>query len=199
MFISLEGIDGSGKSTVATDLYDQLNRNYKVKKISFPSNNVSGIVVRKAIDSGLSDEYISKLLIDDFKQCMKDIKKDLDDGYIVIADRYIDSYKAYQGVMLGDKFVRESLKAIPNIIKPDVTFYLYIRPCYMHKFASRRKRKLDTIEDRGEKFMFDIQYKYAANKHDKFVTVDVSLLTPRKVLSQIMININNRLKAVRKK
>lgn len=156
MFIVFEGIDGSGKSTASRKLKDYYGDDAIL--ISMPSGLPTGLEVRKEINNINSDDIkIKDLLIDDFNNLIKEvIRPALELGKIVICDRYIQSFIAYQSVMLSEEIVQESLKKI-DLIEPDVVFLLDIEP---EIALSRINREKDSIEKKGINFFNKVRAKF---------------------------------------
>ncbi len=132
MFITFEGIDGSGKTTQSELLANRLKQicgeNYVILTrepggSSF-AEKVRGIPLRDNIDP------ISELLLFvsmRYEHMKKLILPALGEGKIVICDRFIDSTIAYQGYGLGiDLKLIEDLHELLRIRCPDITFILDI-------------------------------------------------------------------------
>lgn len=126
MFIVMEGIDGSGKSSVVRSLKDYFeSKGRKVITTAEPTRGKIGSLVAETDD--LSPEAEALLFTAD-RACHTDqIRKWVDDGYVVISDRYFGSTLAYQssaGMDIG------WLKAINSkiIIEPDITFLMDMDP-----------------------------------------------------------------------
>jgi len=139
-FFVFEGIDGSGKATQTKLLVDYLkSKNYEVEKIDFPQHGErSSTLVDDYLTGkyGTSEEvgpYVASIFYacDRYDASFK-IRKWLDEGKIVVSDRYLVSNIGHQGGKLRnkkewDKYVKwlydleYSLFKIP---KPDCTFIL---------------------------------------------------------------------------
>lgn len=140
-FIILDGIDGSGKATQTKLLVKRLKKEgKKIKTIDFPQyeGNFFGEMIGKCLvgdygDFILIDPHIaSTLYAADRWESSAVIKKWIDRGYIVIADRYTSSNQIHQGGKIkGAKKRREFLKWLEKmefevfkIPKPDAIVYL---------------------------------------------------------------------------
>ena len=152
-FVTFEGCEGVGKSHQLRRLkeYLQLN-NIKFFATREPGGNVVSEKIRDIIldknNTSLTDECEALLYASARAQLLKEvIKPRLDNGELVICDRYIDSSIAYQGYArgLGEEFV-ESINsyAIKNFM-PDLTIFLDLPPIE----AFKRKGGVD-INDRLE-------------------------------------------------
>jgi len=149
-FVTFEGIDGSGKSTVSKIVYKKLkNHGYKVVLTSEPTNTWIGRCVQKFIETK-SDPFVTSFafIADRIEHC-KQIQKWLDEGYIVLCDRYAESTYAYQGAQLGDE-VKNPMKWLKElsknrIIMPDRTFIFVIDPA----------KSLERIQNRNNLIPFE--------------------------------------------
>ncbi len=172
-FITFEGIDGAGKTTIAKLLYKkykELNKN--VVLTAEPTDTWIGKAVKKALEENRDAITIALLFMADRNEHIKEIRKWLNEGKIVICDRFIDSTLAYQKEHLkfgnAEKWLNEIHK--PFLIKPDITFLLVIEP----KKAIERinHRKLIIYED--EKFLEKVQNNYLemAKNEDRFFIIN---------------------------
>jgi dTMP kinase len=150
-FYVFEGIDGGGKSTVASMLGDKLEPTFgrDVVLTAEPSGSWIGDCVRKANREDVGDFAEALLFMADRAQHTLEITKAVEEGKVVICDRYYVSTLAYQGVTL-ERLVPDPvlwLRAVnaPIIRRPDITFYFMIEP----ETAMRR------MEHRDEKSKFE--------------------------------------------
>lgn len=151
LFITLEGIDGVGKSTQASILEEYLrNQGHSVLHTFEPGGTAVGSRIRAMLldpDHGELHSMTEILLYAaDRAQHVNEIMLPaLKKGKIVLCERFIDSSVAYQGYGLGMEI--EAIKAInywaSGGVKPDVTVYLDGDP---REFLS--KTKGDRIERR---------------------------------------------------
>jgi dTMP kinase len=132
-FITFEGIDGSGKSTVSKLVYEKLKNNgYDVILTFEPTDSSIGKIVQKNIKTHSDPFETSFTFIADRVDHCKKIKKWLDEGKIVICDRYAESTYAYQAAQMQDiidkpiKWLKELSSDL--IIIPDRTFLFVIKP-----------------------------------------------------------------------
>ncbi len=134
LFISFEGIEGSGKTTQIKSLSDYLeNKGYTVTCLREPGGTTFGENLRQAIlesDSPLHPISEALLFASSRAQLLSQIiiPKLRDDKNIVILDRYIDSSIAYQGFArgLGMKKIQEIHSSEPLNLYPNLTLYLKI-------------------------------------------------------------------------
>jgi len=132
-FVTFEGIDGSGKSTVSKLVYTKLkSQGYGVVLTHEPTDTYLGKLVKKCIETN-SDPFITAFafIADRIDHCKK-IQKWLDNGKIVLCDRYAESTYAYQGAQMQD-LVKNPIKWLQEVSKnriiiPDRTFMFLIDP-----------------------------------------------------------------------
>jgi dTMP kinase len=131
-FISLEGFEGSGKTTISRMVYETILQNgFDVFLTKEPGGTLAADKIREILlerdSEGLG--YKAELLLfaaSRSENVRVNIQPALERGSIVITDRYFDSTTAYQGYGRGiDMQIIDYLNsfAVENII-PDVTFYL---------------------------------------------------------------------------
>jgi len=143
-FIVFDGLDGSGKSTQANLLISRLRKeNYKVAFLDFPQHGERSAAL---VDDYLNGKYGSALEVgpwrasiffacDRYDASFK-IKKWLEQGKIVVCDRYVGSNIGHQGGKITDyKTRKEYLKWLFNleynifqVPKPDINIILKVDP-----------------------------------------------------------------------
>jgi len=132
MFITFEGVEGSGKSTQAKLLAELLIKmGHKATLTREPGWGKLGELIRRAIldERDLDLDPFSELCLfcADRAQHVRDfIKPRLQEGEIVICDRYFDSTVVYQGFgrKLEKRLVNRIARASTLDLIPDVTFLL---------------------------------------------------------------------------
>jgi dTMP kinase len=103
--ITLEGIDGSGKSTITKRLKRYFHDNPNVIFTREPTSEWIGEAVYRAISSEIDPLAELFLFIADHADHLsRTIKPALDNNKIIISDRYSDSRYAYQGATLKGLF-----------------------------------------------------------------------------------------------
>jgi len=144
-FVTFEGIDGSGKSTVSKLVYKKLkNDGYDVILTYEPTDSFIGKMVKKCIETD-SDPFVTAFtfIADRIDHCKK-IHSWLNEGKIVLCDRYAESTYAYQGAQLQglvDKPIKWLQDLSKNrIIIPDRTFVFVISPDDSLKRIQNRKK-----------------------------------------------------------
>lgn len=127
-FIVLEGIDGSGKTTIASMLVRKLSElGYNVAYTYEPTDSEITMLIRTKYDE-LRDPYIDTLAfaLDRLLHVKAEIRPLLEKGFVVVLDRYFYSSIAYQ-VACGApmEWVVEVNRWAP---KPDLAIYLDVEP-----------------------------------------------------------------------
>ena len=133
LFITFEGIDGSGKSTVCHRVADELTcQGHHVITTAEPTKTPIGDFVNTCIRTN-ADPYLTafSFIADRIQHCTQ-IKAWLDDRTIVLCDRYAESTYAYQGAQLSGQ-LRTPMKWLQDLSKgrilvPDRTFLLVVAP-----------------------------------------------------------------------
>jgi dTMP kinase len=163
MFITFEGLDGSGKSTQAELLAVAVRGTGRdVVTTREPGGTPLGEHVRELLLSG--DEispWAEAALFTAARAELVDrvIAPALEGGAVVICDRYLDSSLAYQGVARGlgvDRVLELNLPAIRGQL-PDRTFLLEIEP---EEAARRVGENGDRIEREDEQFRQQVANAY---------------------------------------
>ena len=187
LFITFEGIEGSGKSYQAKKLYK------KLKKIKIP------VVLTREPGGTISAEKIRKVILEDYfhpdskekfdkytdtllylaarnEHLLNKIKPAINKKKIIICDRFIDSTSDYQvyGKNVNRNFVDGIHKHILGKIKPDLTFILNANISKaMHRLKKRKKK------NRYDKFSMNFYnkvqkafIKIARTNKKKYIVVD---------------------------
>jgi len=168
-FVAFEGIDGSGKTTVAKAVHDALaSRGLDVVLTSEPTRTWAGEAVRTAIGGDTEAVTESFLFLADRAAHTAEIRGWLGQGKTVLCDRYTDSTLAYQGARLEGTLDHPIawLRTLSArvAIEPDLTLLLRITP------ATGLRR----IAERGRLVRFEeaaFLEKVAAN-YDALATAD---------------------------
>ena len=198
MFITLEGCEGVGKSRQIRLLEEYLKLNNKKYYLTRePGGTVVSEQIRNVILDGknvsMTDECEALLYAAARVQLLKEVvKPKLDNGELVLCDRYIDSSIAYQGYArgLGEDFIKSINSYAINNCMPDYTIFLNISP----KDAFSRKGgedKDDRLEQSGAKFHEDVYKGYLAileKESDRVISIDCSgskWQTHEKILNEL--------------
>jgi dTMP kinase len=178
MFITFEGVDGSGKSTQARLLAEQLRAEGRdVVDIREPGGTDLGERIRELVLQGgaVAPWAETALFAAARAQLVHEvIGPALDRGADVVCDRYLDSSLAYQGLArgLGVERVLELNLLVTAGLLPDRTFLLLVP---LDQAATRRGAQPDRIEREGDEFvaLVDSAYRELADIFaQRIVTVD---------------------------
>ena len=169
MFITLEGIEGCGKTTQLQHISSFLeDEGHFVVVTREPGGTTIGKKIRSILLDPASKELLplAELLLymaDRAQHIESVIKPRLGEGKIVVSDRYVDATVAYQGFArgLGVDFIRDLHRIMLNDFKPDVTFLLDLPP---RIGLSRAWQELDSGNRAGAESRFEEE---AICFHDK--------------------------------
>lgn len=172
--ITLEGIDGTGKSSIIEMLKTGLDEAVFTME---PTNGWIGEAVKRSI--GSDTDPMAELFLfvaDHAEHIAKVIRPALARGKIVISDRYSDSRYAYQGATLSDIFT-DPMEWIQNIhrgwtIVPDLTILFTIDPSVAVSRCGVRGNhtkfeKIEFLKTVQENFL-----KLAREEQKRFVVID---------------------------
>ncbi|WP_368184351.1 dTMP kinase [Aestuariibius sp. HNIBRBA575] len=160
LFITFEGIDGSGKSTQARMLADRLKADGQDTLLTRePGGSPGAEEIRQLVLTGEPDRWSVETEMLLFNAARRDhIEKTVDpalaDGKVVICDRFVDSSRIYQGTTRGD--LRAKVDALHDLMigrEPDVTFIIDMDP----ELGLKRGLARVGAEQRFEDFGVDLQ------------------------------------------
>lgn len=161
-FITLEGIDGSGKSTQGRLLAKRLQADgYEVLLTREPGGSPGAEEIRALVLEGDPDRWSAQTELLLFTAARRDhlertIEPALSAGKIVICDRFVDSTRMYQGLSRGD--LRGKVDALHDLmigVEADLTLLFDMDPDIGHSRAKARA----TVEERFEDFGAGMQAK----------------------------------------
>lgn len=176
-FVTFEGIDGSGKTTVSRLVAERLlKRGERVFLTSEPTSTWLGDAVRRSYDDDVGALAESFLFLADRALHVEEIRRHVAAGEIVVCDRYADSTYAYQGARLAgvvdDPIVFLHHAAEPWLLVPDLTILLRVSPeLGMRRLADRPDKM--RFEDTGFLTRVAANYERIA-KGKRFVVLDGS-------------------------
>ncbi len=157
LFISFEGIDGSGKSTQARLLADHLrDAGRDVVLTREPGGSPGAEEIRALVLQGDPDRWSAETEILLFTAARRDhlertIQPALNAGKVVICDRFADSTRMYQGLSRGD--LRGTVDALHDLmigVEPDLTVLIDMDPKEGLSRAKGRQGSEERFEDFGE-------------------------------------------------
>jgi dTMP kinase len=181
MFISFEGIDGSGKSTQARLLAETLRvAGFDVIHTREPGGSKGAEEIRALVLEGDPDRWSAETEILLFTAARRDhmektILPALNAGQVVICDRFADSTRVFQGVTRGDLQAKVNRLHDEMIgIEPDMTLLFDMDPA----IGLARAKGRQTVEERFEDFGQDFQEKCRvaflalARTYPRFTVID---------------------------
>lgn len=195
--VTIEGIDGTGKTTLWESLQQSsiLNENNDVTFTREPTGNKFGQILRNILAEDDSDDFSELFLFmaDHATHLQETVLPALDRNELVICDRYIDSRCAYQGHTLTDAF-DDSLQFIHDLHRPwsripDCTILLDIDA----ETAVERTTSGEKYEVKSR--LAEIRENYArlvARDRDRFVIIDATQ-SPADVLDTVVGELTTRL------
>ncbi|RZN61091.1 dTMP kinase [Methanonatronarchaeum sp. AMET6-2] len=177
--ITVEGIDGSGKSSLVNKLGALIGRetNREVLLTKEPTESWVGDAVRRGLQTDIDPLSEAFLFTADHIHHVKEtIKPGLQRGKVIISDRYSDSFYAYQGTTLQNQ-IENPVQYLRNLrsqhtVKPDATILIQIDP---EKSVSRLKH--EQIKFENEEFLRKVSEIYndlASEEKNRFIEVDGS-------------------------
>ncbi len=176
-FITFEGIDGSGKTTISQEVYSRLRKKKRdIILTREPTDTWRGAMVTKATEENCNPLTIALLFMADRNEHVVQIRRWLEKKSVVLCDRYMDSTFAYQTAQLSQEMKNPLgwLQAIHHLfyLEPDLTFLFVIEP---QKALQRINRKRSAFEKK--EFLERVQKNYLAlTKNDKrFIVLDATL------------------------
>lgn len=148
VFIVIEGLDGSGKTTQARLLAKKLSKKYNIFLTTEPSRGKIGSYIREyyLYEKQRLPTDVEALLFaaDRLEHVKKELVPALDEGKLVICDRYLHSSLAYQGSSgLSIDWIRGiNSKAL----QPDIGVFIDLAPEVVLKRLNRKKSVMETLE-----------------------------------------------------
>lgn len=132
-FITFEGPEGSGKTTVLKRVAEKLAQEYDVIATREPGGVPTGEEIRKVVLEGENMDIRTEAMLfaaSRREHLVEKVIPALSEDKIVLCDRYIDSSLAYQGYArgIGIEEVKKLNDFAINGLYPDVTIYLDITP-----------------------------------------------------------------------
>lgn len=195
IFISLEGIDGSGKTSLKERLQLYLEQNYglEVLGVREPGGNIISEKIRELLldagNQGMTSRTEALLYAAARSQVVEEvIRPALMAGKVVLADRYMDSTIAYQGYgrCLNIEFLQQLNQLCTGGLKPDLTLLLDLDS---KAALQRRKKEIpDRLEKEGLAFQEKVRDGYlqlARQEEERIKTLDARQ-EPEKVLGEAL-------------
>ena len=173
LFISLEGIDGAGKSTQSRLLAAHLRGlGREVIETREPGGAAGAEDIRKLLVEGDPDRWSPETEILLFSAARRDhlertIAPALARGAVVICDRFADSTRVYQGAARGDlRALVDDIHARVIGVEPDLTLILDMDPAVALARGLARQSGEDRFEDMGLPFQERLRSGFQALARD---------------------------------
>ena len=192
-FITLEGIEGSGKSTSLEDIANVLDKN-SINYISTkePGSGSLGNDLRSLLlnnDNKISDEVELLLMMADRKNHLDSLViPNLNNGNWVISDRYLDSTYAYQGGGREMDFALiDGLSNSLNLPAPDLSI-LFDLPVEIALERAKQRANLDRFEKEPIDFHNRVRntYRFRAGEDSKRIKIVDSSVGFQEVKDQVV-------------
>ena len=196
LFIVIEGLDGSGKTTASTLLETKLKKKFKVKRSYEPHNDSCGGDYIRAVLTKKIKKFSHRTLALSFAANRLDHRDRVINPWLeragnraLICDRYYLSSLVYQSKE-GFGF-KEVLRLNEQARKPDIIFFLNVsnEVCYQRMKNRNQAKELfeENLEEDRQKFFKAIQYLKRWNK-DNVIEIDASG-TPEETVAQMVLAI----------
>lgn len=186
LFITFEGGEGAGKSTLIENLYQALlEKGYDVLKSREPGGTPLGEQVRELLlhQDKIPLSAMSELLLflTSRAQHIEDVlKPHVQKGGIVLCDRFNDSTIAYQGEArgIGLEETKQLCELACQGFLPHITFILDLDPSKGMKRISKMNKEWDRLEEQKLSFhqkVYEGYHKLAKLDADRIQLIDASL------------------------
>ena len=134
-FVTFEGIDGSGKSTQIQNISKRLKaQDLKIYTTFEPTDGHVGSLIRQMLSGTISIDQrtIASLFAADRTDHLTNqkngIKKKVDNGELVLCDRYYFSSYAYHAQYIDMEWIIHTNSLNAEILKPDLTIFIDVDP-----------------------------------------------------------------------
>lgn len=196
MFVTLEGIDRSGKTTQARLLAEALGP--RTLLLREPGGTEAGERIRELLaDPKLELDPTSELLLFGAARAelvRREIRPALEAGRDVVCDRFTDSTLAYQGAArdLGTERVEQLNRLATGGLRPDITVLLRVEPGLA---AERRGADEDRFEREGIELQRAVAAAYdeIARREPERVAVVDAAREPEAVQADVIAAVNARM------
>jgi dTMP kinase len=187
-FVTFEGLDGSGKSTQLRKLAQWLaTRNRQVTVTRQPGGTRIGDRIRALLLDSRTEDIAPRtelgLMFSDRAQCIAEIiRPALDQGHVVLCDRYTDSTEAYQGGgrQLGSELVLQLHADICQNLWPDLTILLL--PDFERSLDRARNRNARNVQRGQDENRFEREDElFYRRVYDKYR--EIAAREPRRVVT----------------
>jgi len=148
IFICVEGLDGCGKTTQAKLLVRRLKKDYDAVYTAEPSNGKIGKLIKKHyLHADKRGSAVVEALLfasDRFEHLTSEVLPALDEGKLVVSDRYAYSSLAYQGAAGLDLEWIEKINE--HAVHPDLAIFIDVEPETVIRRLKRKKSVMENLE-----------------------------------------------------
>jgi dTMP kinase len=148
IFICIEGLDGCGKTTQAKLLVRRLKKDYDAVYTAEPTNGKVGRIIKKQylhVDKRGSAVVEALLFAADRVEHLKtEVLPALDEGKLVVSDRYAYSSLAYQGAAGLDLDWIEKINE--HAVRPDLALFIDVKPETVIQRIKRKRSVMENLE-----------------------------------------------------
>ena len=187
--IVIDGIDGSGKATQVNLLEKRLKKEgFKVKTIDFPRyyDNFFGKFIGECLSGKHGDfiktnpRVVSVLYAADRFESSDKIKKWIDEGFWVIADRYVSANQIHQGGKIRDsrerrrflEWLEEMEHGVFKIPYPDLVIFLDVTLEISEKWLRRKDAQKAKKYLKGKKDLAENDLEYLGNSRNTALSLE---------------------------
>ena len=194
LFIAIEGLDGSGKSTQVKLLAEKFtNAGHKIYTTAEPTGGPAGKIIRDIFNHRVEGDhrFIAGLFVadrlDHLLNSKEGILKKLEEGYTVITDRYYFSSYAYQGTHMDMNWVIVANSMSATLRRPDLNVFVDVpSEVCIHRLQNARPsmemyETLENLENVRKKYLeaFELLklreniFITDGNREDTFISDDI--------------------------
>lgn len=181
-FITFEGPEGSGKTTVIQQVAEKLKNEYNIILTREPGGVKTGEQIREVLLEGdTMDDRTEALLFAASRRehLVGKVIPALNTGKVVLCDRYIDSSLAYQGYArgIGIEEVKSINEFAINGLYPDITIYLDVSVEVGRERILKNQRDQNRLDQEDVKFHEKVVEGYKKiihNESDRFIVINAN-------------------------
>ncbi|AYX88885.1 dTMP kinase [Staphylococcus cohnii] len=179
-FITFEGPEGSGKTTVIQQVAEKLKYEYNIILTREPGGVKTGEQIREVLLEGEDmDDRTEALLFAASRRehLVGKVIPALNNGNVVLCDRYIDSSLAYQGYArgIGIEEVKSINEFAINGLYPDLTIYLDVSVEVGRERILKNQRNQNRLDQEDVKFHEKVVEGYKKiihNESERFIVIN---------------------------